>query len=107
MLNLPTHKKQINDRKMCLEPATPAQYLYTGVRREWPDCVRSASVSNLPYRKVTYGYGLIRCVEIGSLTAINKNLRGYFLHSLGIVELAEAVSQKRMYPSLLAVTKPM
>ena len=36
MLDLPTHKMQVNDRKMCLEPATPAQRPYTGVRRGWP-----------------------------------------------------------------------
>jgi len=43
MLDLPTHKMQVNDRKMGLEPATSAQRPYTGVHRGWPACGGSES----------------------------------------------------------------
>jgi hypothetical protein len=43
MLNLPTPKAQVNERKMALEPATLAQRLYPGVRRGWPACGGSES----------------------------------------------------------------
>ena len=43
MLDHPSHKMWVDERKICLEPATSAQRSYTGVRRGWPACGRLES----------------------------------------------------------------